>query len=182
MNASLRLLARTLFGAWLASACAAPPPAPRSAGATDTERVAQAIARFNAAVSRHDFAAMADAFSEDAVWEASAGKLGFRHEGRAAIQAWLTDNPGRVEVLFYLAGPSAIELQTAGRAHAFTSVTELLRSRDTGEVRQLFGVYRDELVDEGGRFRFAHRRFELRHDTPLEVAHVLGATRLLPKR
>lgn len=171
MNASWRLLPRTLLGAWLASACAAPNPAPRSPGESDAERVAQAIARFNAAVPLHDFEAMADAFTEHAVWEASAGKLGFRHEGRAAIQAWLTGNPGRVEVLFYLAGPSAIELRAAGRAQAFTAVTELLRLKDSGEVRQLFGVYRDELVEEGGRFRFAHRRFELRHDIQVEAAH-----------
>ncbi|HYJ09104.1 MAG TPA: hypothetical protein VEX18_08840 [Polyangiaceae bacterium] len=34
----------------------------------------------------------------------------------------------------------------------------------SGEIKQLFGVYRDELRKSDGRWRFASRRFELRRE------------------
>ena len=68
-------------------------------------------------------------------------------------------------MLFYLASPPVVELVAPGRARTRTTMTELLRFLDTGEVRQLFGMYTDELVLRGGRWRFVHRRFELRHET-----------------
>jgi hypothetical protein len=78
------------------------------------------------------------------------GRLGFRHQGREAIARWLASNPNRVEVLVYLASPPVVELVAPGRARSRTTMTELLRLLDTGEVRQLFGMYTDELVLRGG--------------------------------
>lgn len=111
---------------------------------------------------------MSALFAEDAIWETSAGTLGFRHEGRPVIHAWLTSNPGHVEVVFYLASEPTVELLSLDRARAQTSITELLRFQDSGEIKQLFGVYTDELVKQAGEWRFAHRRFTLRHMTTMK--------------
>jgi hypothetical protein len=72
--------------------------------------IREVTSRFADAVNRHDWQAMATLFVEDAVWEAAAGELSFRQEGRKAIQARLESNIEHVEVVFYLAGPPLIEL------------------------------------------------------------------------
>lgn len=107
---------------------------------------------------------MVELFAEDASWQASAGALGFQHEGRPAIEAWLNGNQDKVEVLFYLAAPPRVELVNPTLAHAQTSMNELLLIKASGEIKQLFGVYRDQLRKSDGRWRFAARRFELRRE------------------
>jgi SnoaL-like domain len=153
-----------LVGVSLCSSCAASTPA--TAGDVDQRRlVADVIARFTDLAARRDLSRLPELFVEEAVWESGAGGLGYRHEGRDAIAKWLASNPNRVEVLFYLSSPPVVELVAPDRARSRTTMTELLRFLDTGEVRQLFGMYSDELVLRAGRWRFAHRRFELRYET-----------------
>jgi hypothetical protein len=162
----MRLVRKMLvLGMSLCSSCAASAPAMSRDDIYERQRVADVIARFTDLAARRDFKGLPDLFVDEAVWESAAGGLGFRHQGRDAIARWLTSNPNRVEVLFYLASPPVVELVAPGRARTRTTMTELLRLLDTGEVRQLFGIYTDELVLRGGRWRFAHRRFELRHET-----------------
>ena len=156
-----------LLGMSLCSSCAAARPASARDDLDERQRVAEVIARFSDLAARRDLARLPELFVEEAVWEAAAGGLGYRHEGRDAIASWLASNPNRVEVLFYLASPPVVELVAPDRARTRTTMTELLRFLDTGEVRQLFGMYTDELVLREGRWRFVHRRFELRHETSL---------------
>jgi SnoaL-like domain len=59
--------------------------------------------------------------------------------------------------------PPPITFHSSVRATVRTSVTELLRRNEDGVLRQLFGVYTDDLVKQDGRWLFAHRRFEMRH-------------------
>lgn len=127
-------------------------------------QIAAVYARFSAAANARSFAPMLELFAPDATWEASAGGLGFRHEGRPAISQWLHESPGHVQVLFYLAAPPRVDFVTPELAHAETSINELLRFEPSGEVKQLFGVYRDELRKHNGRWVFAARRFELRRE------------------
>jgi hypothetical protein len=121
-------------------------------------------AQFSAAANDHAWAEMVELFAQDASWQASAGALGFRHQGRSQIEAWLHGNQDEVEVLFYLAAPPRVELVTPTLARAQTSMSELLLIKPSGELKQFFGVYRDELRKSGGRWRFAARRFELRRE------------------
>jgi hypothetical protein len=156
--------------ACLCSSCGTPGRTELGQDLLERQRIAELIARFGHSAQRHDFQTMGNLFIEEATWEASAGALGFRHDGQAAIRSWLTRNPGRVEILFYLASEPAVDLVSHERARAQTTITELLRLKDTGEIKQLFGVYSDELVQRGGEWRFAHRRFTLGHSLDLEPA------------
>lgn len=151
--------------------------APRSAGAdavapfrtepAPERAVADLIALFSDATTAHDFAAMADLFSRDAVWEATGDALAFRLEGADAIRAAFVRNDETLEVVFQQIGPSVVRVTAPDRASARTSVLELLRFKATGEVKQIVGVYRDDLVRSGDRWKFAARRFELRYAVDL---------------
>jgi uncharacterized protein (TIGR02246 family) len=154
---------RNLLASLLAcGACGREPPAP-----DDRLEIAQVLTSFSAAVNRHDWNTMSDLFAEDAVWEASAGDLGFRHEGRDAIRRFLHGNEENVEVLYYSTGASHIELVGPDRARATTPMIELLRLPRTGEEKELFGVYRDELVKIDGRWLFASRAVDVRRQLVL---------------
>jgi SnoaL-like domain len=138
-----------------------PPPEQASRLDADRLQIAELSAHFADAVNRHDWQAMAQLHTEDAIWETSAGKLGFRHEGRAAILKFLVENPKGVEVLAYTTSTPFIETLSGERARTRLSMTEYLRVRATGEVKRIVGVYSDELVKRDGRWQFAHRSFAL---------------------
>jgi hypothetical protein len=148
------------------TACATAPatqPLPEQALSVhaDRLRVAELSQRFSDAVNRHDWKLMAELCAEDAIWETSAGKLAFRHEGRAAILRFLVENPNGVEVVAYTTTTPFIETISAERARTRLNMTEYLRVLATGEVKRIVGVYTDELVKRDGRWQFAHRTFAL---------------------
>lgn len=158
---SLAVAATTLLG------CAAA-PRPRT--------VAETIARFSTATVARDVQTMAGSFTPDATWEASGDELGFHLTGIDQIRAAFERNFTAVEVVFQQVGVPEISLLAANHASARTTVFELLRVRATGVVKQLVGVYHDELVRRGDDWLFARRRFELQHAVDLpsskEVARV----------
>jgi len=127
----------------------------------DQLQIAELAARFSDAVNRHDWQLMAQLYAEDAIWETSAGTLGFRHEGRAAILRFLLNNPNNVEVVAYSSTPPFIETISDGRARTRLNMTEYLRVLATGEIKRIVGVYSDELVKREGRWQFLHRSFAL---------------------
>jgi hypothetical protein len=136
---------------------------PSHVSSVDADRlqIAELSQRFSDAVNRHDWNLMAQLCAEDAIWETSAGKLGFRHEGRAAILKFLRENPNGVEVVAYTTTSPFIETLSRDRARTRLNMTEYLRIRATGEIKRIVGVYSDELVKRDGRWQFAHRRFAL---------------------
>ena len=140
-----------------------PQPSGAQAPNRDADRlqIAELAARFSDAVNRHDWQLMAELCSEDAIWEAGAGTLGFRHEGRAAILRFLMENPNGVEVVSYTSTPPFIETIAGERARTRLNMTEYLRITATGELKRIVGVYSDELVKKGGRWQFSHRSFAL---------------------
>lgn len=149
--------------------CSPPPPAVAPLPEARLE-IADLYARFAAAANHHAWDEMVQLMAEDARWEASAGALGFRHRGRQAIRDWLVGNEGKIEVLIYLPAPPRIELVAPELARAQTSISELLLLAPSGEIKQLYGVYHDELQKRGGRWFFAARRFELRHEETVVAA------------
>ncbi len=147
------------------SGCAArqAPPSPLE----DRAAITELYERFTAAASDHDWDALLALLAEDVSWKASAGALGFEHHGRPAVRTWLMGNEGKIEVLFYQAGPPRLELVSPELARVQLSMTELLLLKETGEVKQLFGVYRDEVRKRAGRWLFATRSFQLRREVTL---------------
>ncbi|MDF2697684.1 MAG: hypothetical protein K0S65_6067 [Labilithrix sp.] len=145
--------------------CASGPASSAFADASalaDEHAVAETVARFSAATADRDFATLGSLFIDDAVWEATGAGLGFRHVGASAIRAALAESGGRVTVVFQQSGPPLIRLDGTHRASARTSITELLRIEPGGPMKQISGVYTDELVKRDGAWRFARRRFDLR--------------------
>lgn len=143
-------------------AMTAPLVDPAESTRPDRWQIAELTARFADAVNRHDWQTVAQLCAEDAVWETSAGKLGFRYQGRAAILEFLLENPNGVEVLAYTTTTPFIETMSSNRARTRLNMTEYLRVRATGEIKQIVGVYSDELVKRDGRWQFAHRSFSMR--------------------
>lgn len=124
-------------------------------------QIADLAARFADAANRHDWKQMAQLYAEDAIWETSAGTLGFHLEGRPAILRFLLENPKNVEVVAYSSTPPFIETISDGRARTRLNMTEYLRDLATGEVKRIVGVYTDELVKREGHWQFSHRAFTL---------------------
>lgn len=155
LSGMLKRITAALSAIGLLAGCPSPSP---------LHEVADVYARFSAAANDHDWDAMAAMFDPEATWEAGAGPLGFHHRGRPAIHSWLLGNRDKLEVLFYLAAPPRIDLVSPEKARAQTSMNELLLVKSTGEVKQLFGVYHDELRKQDGRWLFVARRFELRRE------------------
>jgi hypothetical protein len=160
------LLSLALAALASSTACAtapvAQPPSEQAFSAhADRLQVAELSQRFSDAVNRHDWKLMAELCADDAIWETGAGKLGFRHEGRAAILKFLVENPNGVEVIAYTTTSPFIESISGERARTRLNMTEYLRILATGEIKRIVGVYSDELVKRDGRWQFAHRTFAL---------------------
>lgn len=157
---SLAVAATTLLG------CAAP----------RQRTVAEAITRFSNATITRDARTMVGSFTPDATWEASGDDLAFHLVGIDQIRDAFERNFTTVEVVFQQVGVPDVRLLAPNHASAQTTVFELLRIRATGVVKQLVGIYHDELVLRGDAWMFARRRFELRHVVDLpsskEVARV----------
>jgi hypothetical protein len=45
--------------------------------------------------------------------------------------------------------------------------TELLRFKATGGIKQVMGIYKDDVIFDGEKWLFIHRRFELRYSMDL---------------
>lgn len=133
----------------------------------DHVRIAALVSDFADAVNRRDWEAMANLHTENAVWEGAAGELSFRNQGRGAILAWLRGNEPKLEVVYYMCSTPHIEVLEGDRATSRLSMFELLRVRDTGELKQIYGIYSDELVKRDGRWFFARRSVSVRHQQNL---------------
>jgi hypothetical protein len=135
--------------------------------AGDRLAVADVVSRFAGAASAHDWVGMTELFTEDAVWSSSVGELSFRHQGRAAMLAWLRGNEANVEVLFYSSGTPAVTIGGDGRAQSRVTMTEVLHVKASGERKLLLGTYVDELAKTNGAWRFTKRHFTIGHVEPL---------------
>ena len=129
----------------------------------DSSSVTETIAQFSEATIAHDFTTMMGFFAKDAIWEATGEGLAFRLEGMDDIRKAFIKNDSVLEVIFQQTGLPVVKFTSNNRATSVTSVTELLRFKTTGAIKQVMGIYKDDLVYNGKRWIFVHRRFELRY-------------------
>ncbi|WP_338864499.1 nuclear transport factor 2 family protein [Myxococcus stipitatus] len=126
------------------------------------------IERFSDAANHADWKATEEMFTEDAVWEVQAPPpMGWTFEGREAIRQGMTGNVGRVELRVQTVSPTVIHVQGPNRATARSTLDEVLRFKDTGKDVRIVGTYADQLVKQGGQWKFARRTFIPRYDEPL---------------
>lgn len=138
--------------------------APTETPSSHDERaqIAELYAAFSIAANRHEWRAMADLMADDALWQAEAGALGFRRQGRQAIYEWLVGNVPRLEVKFYLSSAPWIESISGDRARSWVTISEILHLKAEDRHIQISGIYEDELVRRDGRWLFALRTVTVR--------------------
>jgi len=133
----------------------------------DLEQIHQLFIDYKTVLDQKDFSAYAALFAEDGEFIAGAG----RANGRAAIQALVEAMPGtnllgaEVGEDFHLVINPQVELDPgdADRARAQSTWVYVVKGEDGGPLLSKLGHYDDELVREGGRWRF------LRREAPMDI-------------
>ncbi len=122
--------------------------------------IRQLHARYVDAVWRKDFAAFADCFAADAEWKIA----GMHVRGRAQIANQFEKFIAPSERVLMFLGMPILEVgdgTAIGRIH----VTEYVKLRE-GRAARTIGVYYDRYVDEGDRWRFRSRHWNLYYRGP----------------
>ena len=97
---------------------------------------------------------MAEAFSEDGVWEVQGNSI----QGHASIQAAMSGFLTQMDYFAQSASASVIELDR-DRAKARTTIRECGKFTGRDEALEVLGWYEDEIVRTAAGWRFARRRF-----------------------
>jgi len=125
--------------------------------------IRQLHARYTDAVWRHDYDAFTDCFTQDAQWRISGMVLRGRADIRAAIERIL-GNFRRVLISFGTPILAVADGTTVGR----TYVTEHCAWKN-GNTNISIGRYYEHFVDQGDRWRFAWRLFQLHYRGPPDL-------------
>jgi hypothetical protein len=125
--------------------------------------IRQLHARYTDAVWRHDYDAFADCFTAQAEWRIS-GKV-FR--GRAEIRATIERILGNFRRVLISFGTPILEVGD-GAATGRTYINERCAWKN-GNTNISIGRYYERFVDEGGRWRFDWRLFQLHYRGPPDL-------------
>jgi ketosteroid isomerase-like protein len=128
----------------------------------DLEQIHQLFIDYKTVLDQKDFSEYAALFAEDGEFIAGPQQA----KGRAAIQALVEAMPGtdllgaEVGEDFHLVINPHVELdpEDADRARAQSTWVYVVRGEDGGPLLSKLGHYDDELVREGGRWRFQRRQ------------------------
>jgi len=126
--------------------------------------IRQLHARYVDAVWRKDSAAFADCFTEDAEWKIA----GMHIRGRVQIGSQFEKFIAPSERVLMFLGMPILEVgkgTAIGRIH----VTEYVK-RTEGRAARTIGVYYDRYVDEGDRWRFRSRHWNLYYRGPPDLS------------
>ena len=126
--------------------------------------IRQLHARYTDAVWRHDYDAFADCFIKDADWRISGRVFRGRAEIRDAIERIL-GNFRRVLISF---GTPSLTVGD-GAATGRTYITEKCAWKN-GNTNISIGRYYEHFVDEGDRWRFSWRLFQLHYRGPPDLS------------
>ncbi len=126
--------------------------------------IRQLHARYCDAVWRKDFAAFADCFAEDAEWRIAGNIFTGRENIKTAITGILVNFS---RILMTLQTP-ILEVGE-GIAYGRTYSTEHTRLI-TGERGLSVGTYYERFIDDGDRWRFSWRLFQLHYSGPPDLS------------
>jgi ketosteroid isomerase-like protein len=126
--------------------------------------IRQLHARYIDAVWRKDVVAYADCWAEDAHWKI----IGMEKHGRAAITETFAAVMESFERVIQFFHPPILEVGD-GTALGRTYVTEQNRYKD-GRTGSTIGIYYERYVDEGDRWRFSWRHFDLFYIGPPDIS------------
>jgi ketosteroid isomerase-like protein len=126
--------------------------------------IRQLHARYADAVWRRDSEAFADLFADDAQWKVAGMHLRGRTEISRTFEKFMTHS-GRILMSF---GTPIVEVGVGG-ASSRTYVTENNKFAD-GRTASTIGVYYERFVDEGDRWRFKWRHWNLHYIGPPDIS------------
>jgi ketosteroid isomerase-like protein len=132
--------------------------------ATAEAAIRQLHARYVDAVWRKDYPAFADCFTADAEWRIAGMVLRGRAEIAATLER-LMENFTRVLMTFRTPVLEVGQGVATGR----TYVTEQNAFRN-GRAGNSIGLYYERFVDEGDRWRFSWRLFQLHYLGPADLS------------
>lgn len=104
---------------------------------------------------RQDRDGWLDCWTEDAVWVTPFGEV----RGKAAIEAQWDRAMGPVAAMGFFAKVGSIEVDSDS-ATTRAYIREIFQGQD-GKLMKLVGRYDDELVREGGTWKFASRVYDV---------------------
>jgi hypothetical protein len=119
--------------------------------------VRQLHARFSDAVWRQDGDDFAACFATEGEWKIA----GMHLRGRAEIGEACSKLLGRCARIHLITGLPIIHVEGA-TAIGRLSMTEFAKMHD-GSTAMTIGWYHDRYVEEGGRWRFAHRHWSMKY-------------------
>lgn len=122
--------------------------------------IRQLHARYVDAVWRKDPESFADLFAENAEWKIA----GMHMRGRAHIKSEFAKFMRHVERTFMIFGTPIVQVGER-TATSRTYVTENNKFAD-GRTASTFGIYYEHFVDEGDRWRFQRRHWNLHYIGP----------------
>jgi uncharacterized protein (TIGR02246 family) len=127
-------------------------------------QIRQLQARYTDAVWRHDYAAFADCFTEDGEWRIS----GMILKGRAEIKNTIERILGNFRRVLISFGTPILTVGD-GTATGRTYITEKCAWKN-GESNISIGLYYERFVEDGDRWRFAWRLFQLHYRGPPDLS------------
>lgn len=122
----------------------------------DRLAIRELVERWSDGTNNHDWAALEELFTEDAVWDVGE-PLSFTAQGRRQIVALLREK--MQPSLYVVQTPHAIIVKLQGNtASARSTIHEVCRFAD-GTGLEMMGTYFDELVKEASGWRFRRRNY-----------------------
>jgi len=118
------------------------------------------ITRYCDAVTRRDWAALADLFAPDATWDVI-GHVTFHFAGADVVPGirGIVESTGS---LVQINTPALIEID-GDRATARSTIYELGTDKEKAHRFEEPGLYEDVLTKIGGKWKFSARRFTILH-------------------
>ena len=138
--------------------------------------IRELVERSSDAINHQDWSALEALMTDDVVWERLA-PTPWMLDGLAAVHSFLAGNSGRIDILYYAISASAIDVVDETHAVARSTMSELIRTRETGSIVHVVGTYTDNFVLAGGRWLFARRTIAPRFERDIEgPARIISTT------
>ena len=125
----------------------------------DRLEIRELVETYNDAVNRRQTEDWKSTWADNAIWDL----LGMEIEGREAIVKTWKSAIKNFSYMGFSSFPGAIEIN-GETAHARIYVRETLISQN-GQIRNIEGMYNDELVKQNGQWRFRKRAYQILHET-----------------
>lgn len=121
------------------------------------------IDRSSDAINHQDWPALAALQAENVVWE-RLPPMPWTLRGRDAVRGFLTGNSDKLDVLLYSIAATTIEVEDVDHATARSTMSELIRLRETGTALHVVGTYSDVFVRREGNWLFLKRTIQPRYE------------------